>query len=676
MTIQMIRAVDCMLSARNVRRTPVDLALANQFKADIASRGVLQNLIGFAIPRKRGKFEITAGGRRLAAVHALIAEAVFPTDYAIPVFVLNDTATASETSLAENFQRQAMNPADECTAFRHFIEVDGATPDDIARRFGLTVRFVEGRVRLGNLAEPVFEALRSGEISLEIAQAFATTSDTARQASVFAQLKDGYYGLDARTVRRMMTDETITGEHRLAKLVGRDAYVEAGGRIERDLFAEAADELWLNTDLVESLAQTRMSQAAASITGFAKVVPTLDHRPDWQLTQMLRAVRGERIAPSEADQTRLAAIDEQLEAIEANAEDPDGDAYSDAEAEQVEALQAEAEALRNRVAPVDDATRAAATAFMVIDADGQPKLYETVYVDPRPATSEESSEGEAPLVVPDDDIPLAPALGKPLRDELAVQRTQLLALHVASDSHIAIDLAIFLLADAQASQGRGFDHGSTLRAPRPTRAPFGYKPEGAADEQLRLIEDSLDYDWAKSRDTGERFDAFRALDADKRGAWAGWTVAKTLEAMLGDEPNARFHNHLGRSLGIDAAAWWRPTAANFFNRVRKSVVLDTLDAIGGSDLRNRYAAAKKGDLANAAEKLCAGASIVEAEVRAAALAWVPDVMQFARAADVSTAGDDSVAPEPDTGDATRAATDDPDAKDEPGADDDEVEQAA
>ena len=105
------------------------------------------------------------------------------------------------------------------------------------------------------------------------------------------------------------------------------------------------------------------------------------------------------------------------------------------------------------------------------------------------------------------------------------------------------------------------------------------------------------------------------------------------------------------------------------------VVLDTLDAIGGSDLRNRYATAKKGDLANAAEKLCAGASIVEAEVRAAALAWVPDVMQFARAADVSAAADDGGPPESDTGGADSPDTDDPDAKDEPGADDDEVEQA-
>jgi ParB family chromosome partitioning protein len=60
--IQMIPARNCILSPMNVRRTPIDPATTAQFKADVQERGILQNLIGFAIPKKRGKFEITAGG--------------------------------------------------------------------------------------------------------------------------------------------------------------------------------------------------------------------------------------------------------------------------------------------------------------------------------------------------------------------------------------------------------------------------------------------------------------------------------------------------------------------------------------------------------------------------------------------------------------------------------------
>ena len=65
MTIQLIPARNCILSDRNVRRTAGDASSLAELIADIEARGVLQNLIGFAIPKTRGKFEITAGGRRL-----------------------------------------------------------------------------------------------------------------------------------------------------------------------------------------------------------------------------------------------------------------------------------------------------------------------------------------------------------------------------------------------------------------------------------------------------------------------------------------------------------------------------------------------------------------------------------------------------------------------------------
>ena len=68
-------------------------------------------------------------------------------------------------------------------------------------------------------------------------------------------------------------------------------------------------------------------------------------------------------------------------------------------------------------------------------------------------------------------------------------------------------------------------------------------------------------------------------------------------------------------------------------------MLAALTAIGGNDLKNRYAAAKKGDLAEAAEKLCAGTSIVEAEVRAAAVAWVPDAMTCGTASEPASEAD-------------------------------------
>jgi len=46
-----------------------------------------------------------------------------------------------------------------------------------------------------------------------------------------------------------------------------------------------------------------------------------------------------------------------------------------------------------------------------------------------------------------------------------------------------------------------------------------------------------------------------------------------------------------------------------------------------------YMASKKGDLAQSCEKLFAGETIVAPEVKAAALAWVPDAIRFGAVVD-------------------------------------------
>jgi ParB family chromosome partitioning protein len=71
-----------------------------------------------------------------------------PTDYGVPVMILKDASNAIEVSLAENLLRLAMNPAEACRAFQDIIEIEKKQPADVAKRFGVTERFVLGRLRL------------------------------------------------------------------------------------------------------------------------------------------------------------------------------------------------------------------------------------------------------------------------------------------------------------------------------------------------------------------------------------------------------------------------------------------------------------------------------------------------------------------------------------------------
>jgi ParB family chromosome partitioning protein len=156
-------------SARNVRRA-TDARADLELRADIEARGLLQNLVVTSARKPRGCFAVEAGERRRRALQALAEEGRIEKTHEVCCLVLENDACGREASLAENFQRLSMNPADECLAFQQLIE-QGADVEGIARRFGLTVRFVEGRLRLAGLAPVVFQALGAGEISLDVAKA-------------------------------------------------------------------------------------------------------------------------------------------------------------------------------------------------------------------------------------------------------------------------------------------------------------------------------------------------------------------------------------------------------------------------------------------------------------------------------------------------------------------------
>lgn len=109
----MIRSIPLnrlMPSPQNVRRVSDEQADI-QLKADIAARGLLQNLVVPPARKSKGSFTVEAGGRRLHALNALVDDGVFEADYEMSCLVLDGgTEEAREASLAENFQRLAMNP--------------------------------------------------------------------------------------------------------------------------------------------------------------------------------------------------------------------------------------------------------------------------------------------------------------------------------------------------------------------------------------------------------------------------------------------------------------------------------------------------------------------------------------------------------------------------------------
>ena len=653
MSIQIIPLNKLRLSPHNVRKTGAEDNL-DELVANIEANGVLQNLIGGAA-RKRGFFDIFAGGRRLRALNRLAEAGKIAKDCGVPVKVLEQSAQdVAETSLAENFIRLGMTPTDECKAFLHFLGSDGDV-DAVAKRFGQTRRFVEGRLRLATLAPPVFDALAAGAMTMDVAKAYAATPDQAKQLAVFEEVGNSWLATNAHEIKKRILGQSIPASHPVALLVGEERYAAAGGRIERDLYTAAESAEWLDGALAQSLAATLMQDAAARLaeeTGVGTIVPLLAMGSTWTDREDLTQARLEREPLSEADQARIDEIEGEIEIIENRFEsedmdDEDGEALN----AKVETLGEERARLHDTPVTIDADRKATLTQFVVIGADGTPTVEPGYWEEPRRHRGQ-GDDGGAPLVDPAKVAAKAQGLTGVLADELSMARRDILALHIASDPGMALDLAIFTLAEK--AMGHHGDVGTSLAVNR-RNDPLAKNglPDSPAGGALAEIRKNLDTSWSEHSTVAARFDAFRLLDDDCRANWLAVCMASSIEASLGGHGIGRhnaFHDHLGQLLEIDVASWWRPSAGGYFARVRKAGMQRTLDAIGGPVLAARYASAKSAEMADACEKLCDGSAITEPEIRDAGLAWVPSAMRFDAggtaepADDAETADDGGAAP--------------------------------
>jgi ParB family chromosome partitioning protein len=640
-------------SPRNVRRTNDEQADL-QLKADIAARGLLQNLVVAPAKKPRGTFTVEAGGRRLRALNALVEDGQLDAAHEVPCLVIGGgAANAREASLAENFQRLAMNPADECLAFGQLIE-QGADAEGIARRFGLTVRFVEGRLRLSDLAPVVFDALGAGEITLDVAKAYAATPDRERQAWVFEQLQGSYSGNHPDSIRRMMTQATASAADRRALLVGEDAYVAAGGRIERDLFSDEAGERWLDLPLLERLASEKMEVLAAEKAaelGLGWVRPTLDSWVPYALTAGLQRIVPEREPLTAEETARIEAAEAEIDELVGIFEDEESPDRARSEASaKIDALDREVAALRDKPPILEEALKPTLGCFLLLDERGVPRLDSVFYLEAPPGSEAETDAQSSPVpnteaaTIPPEEQEAGPKpLSRALVDELAIQRRDVLAVHVASDAALALDLTTFLMVDRDAVRSSE-KNGSSLLALPPSDPVFGFKtPDAAATAARAKAVEELDRSWTSGTTRSDRFDAFRAMSSAARAAWLGHAVARTLEASANarGERRCNFHDHLGQLLGIDVAKWWRPTGTNYFDRVPKSVTLAALEEVDGPAFAARYADLKKAELSQSAERIFAGDFIEDIEVKKRALAWVPAEMRFAAREAVAPSADET-----------------------------------
>ena len=72
--------------------------------------------------KESSRSDVTHALSTARSLQALADEGMLDAKFEVPCLVVGSVDDAHEASLAENFQRLAMNPADECLAFGQLIE--------------------------------------------------------------------------------------------------------------------------------------------------------------------------------------------------------------------------------------------------------------------------------------------------------------------------------------------------------------------------------------------------------------------------------------------------------------------------------------------------------------------------------------------------------------------------
>ncbi len=633
-----------VLSPGNVRKTPPSAAAEAELKASIKARGLKQNLVAHPSADEKGVHAVTAGGRRLKALQELAAEGVIADDFKVPCLVEAE-GEALETSLMENTIRAAMHPADEFVAMAALIEA-GQSIEAVAARFGVPERHVRQRLRLGKLAPELLDAHRESGVGLEVMMAFTLGADHAAQLAVWRQVKDQSY-IQPYMVKRLLTQSAVAADSDLGVFVGVAAYEAAGGTVTRDLFTGDEDGFMDDAALVRRLAIEKLEARAAELrSSWAWTKAMLD--PAYDFTAQYRRVRPQpaELPPEIAGE--IERIEERLAELQETPEEEWTDA-SITEAAQLEERRDELAESVADLAVYSENDRAIAGVIVTIGDDGEFRLHEGLVE--RSATDAEDTGNDETVgfgARDDDELSRNSASAEQtvrkecgfsqlLVDDLKAHRLQITRAHLAGDFGLAFDLALYALC-VDLFERLGYrSHPLDLRPiEAPVHSSLNDLAGTAADRQLEAQGNTRDVDWLKLP-SAEGFAALAALPSEIKQRLFARCVALCLRPQLAIEDGADpVIEAAGRRLAIPFADFWRPTAANYWGRVKKAHGLAIGREILGDRWARDHAGDKKPELAAALETAfdpakstsCLG---LDRAVRDAAAAWLPPGMAYADA---------------------------------------------
>ncbi len=614
----------------NVRKTYSKEGI-EELAATIRGDGyrILQNLI-VRKGDKRGRFFVTAGGRRHAALDLLAELGEIAKDFAVECKE-RSAAEATEISLIENMQREAMHPVDEYEAFRVMADA-GKSVEDIAARFGTTEVMVRKRLALGRVAPALLDLYRNENISFQQLSAFTVSDDHERQVEVWNSLPS--WNCDHRAIRTALQGEAVKATDKRMKFIGGlDAYEAAGGAVKRDLFDEQNGGYALDVALVEKLVGDRLEAEAGTVRGegwkWVEVVPVI---PD-------EAHRMHRVYPTDVPLTD-----------EEQAEEERLEHEHDELAEQIEAGVADGgaepriEAIRARLAVLSTAQEAYAPediakagCYVTMDYYGNVEIErglvrpdDEVEAGDEGEDGDESAEGDNEeteagemTVAQQPEQRAEPTFKIPalLVQELTAQKTAAIRAELAHNPDVALAAVVHAMLVNLFGNYGGNEYTSlevTVKSERLENIiadPAACKGIVALDELKENYGHTIPgkpsdlLEWCLEQPTSTLLDLL------------AYAAAKSINAVQHphyERKSQRAHaERLALALKIDMTQWYEPTGENYFGRISKTGIKQAITEAAGEDFALGVPGMEKAKAVEYAERKITGTGWLPAPVRIA-----------------------------------------------------------
>lgn len=593
-------------SELNVRKRPMDEKALSELADSIQAVGVLQNLVVYSMDND--VYGVAAGQRRLLALQQLVAKEHLASSFPVPVKVVSES-DALIISLTENSQREAMHPADQLHAFIE-LQKTGKNASEIGDLLGFSTHHVKKCLRLANMAPELLAELDVDNITLDQLQALAGTPDHDRQVMVWNNAMG--WKKEPRYLREAVEEtKTPVENNRQVKFVGLDAYEQAGGTIEIDLFTEAG--FIENAPLLEKLALDKLTVCAellADIEGWQFGTARLE-RPSFygndaetlSLSHAPEAV----IPPEFADllaELRARETDLRQQSWETDDENEQADlcqAVADCE-KQIEDIK---DRTKNQAWTADrNATKGV---VVYLDRDGEPCVIRGVIdlAQQESQCSEAESETESVREQSTTQVETVSTYSAALCKSLSSERT--LAVQAALIQHPNVALAI-LVHDA-CIQVFGSSYAKTafnIKFSLSQEELLKNAPTAQDSEALQLLNTQFESWSARLPDAWQAdFSWLLSWEQADLVALLAFCSAQTLSEVNHHAPHdntlAKALRPIEQAIAFDFRQWWQPTKANFFGRISKDQISDCLAEAGASDKALEAVKMKKGDAAELAE---------------------------------------------------------------------------